>query len=58
MTDQPPKTVFDLEQKINGLCDWQSLAHKELKSINSKLTWFVVLSILAVLWTVFSSILG
>ncbi len=51
----PEPITIDPGTKL--LVEWQKSIHHELKAINGKLSWFVFLSILALIVSFFASLL-
>lgn len=58
MADQPQEEKkVELEAQLKALEEWQKGIVKELKAINGKLTYFVILSILWILFSFLGSFL-
>ena len=51
----PEMVTVDAGTKL--LIEWQKSIHHELKAINGKLSWFVLLSLLAIVFSFFSALL-
>lgn len=56
-TQTPVNAILMVDPQTKALLDWQDRIHHELKAMNSKLSWFVFLTIIALIFSFFGALL-